>query len=163
MADLSGLAGGGVFAGSSASPATPAGRTSFSPAVTASAFPPCDLAVMIVEARYERIHAALMLAATACALGQGVVLFGMGAGVAAFCARWEGLEDGVHADWRKAAGVAGLEDLRTALLEMEATLMVCDSGLKTMGLSATALADGVGVVGLPTFLDRAGAARMAVF
>lgn len=163
MAELSGEPGNGVFAGSSAPAAAPSGRTGFSAAVGASAFPPCDLALVIVEARYERVHAALMLAATACALGQTVVLFGMGAGVAAFCAKWDGLEDEQREDWRKAAGVAGLNDLRTALRDMDATLMVCDSGLKTMGLTDEALEEGVAVVGLPTFLDRAGAARVAVF
>nr|WP_298794618.1 DsrE family protein [uncultured Acetobacter sp.] len=155
--------GGGVFAGTSAASAVPSGRTGFSSAVGASAFPQCDLALVIVEARYERVHAALMMAATACAMGQSVVLFGMGAGVAAFCTKWNGLEDPQHEDLRKAVGVAGLEDLRTALLDMDATLMVCDSGLKTMGLSAEALEHAVAVVGLPTFLDRAGPARVAVF
>lgn len=96
MAERTGHESGGIFAGSSAPSAAPSGRTGFAAAVGASAFPPCDLALVIVEARYERIHAALMLAATACALGQSVVLFGMGAGVAAFTAGWDGLEDAEH-------------------------------------------------------------------
>lgn len=37
----------------------------------------CDLAIMVVEAR-TNVHAALMLAVTASALGQTVLLFGMG-------------------------------------------------------------------------------------
>lgn len=162
----SGVASGdGVFAGSSAvaGASTPSGRSGLSAGLGASAFPQCDLALVLVEARYERIHAAFMLAATACALGQSVLLFGMGAGVAAFCTQWDGLEDKQREDWRTAAGVAGLEELRTALVEMDATLMVCDSGLKTMGVSADALERSVAVVGLPAFLDKAGAARVAVF
>lgn len=124
----------------------------------------CDLAIMIVEARYERVHAALMLAVTASALGQAVLLFGMGAGVTAFCEQWDGLEQPERDVARQEAGVAGLETLRTALTDLEdVTLMVCDSGLKAMSVSEQALLAGVAVVGLPTFLDEAGAARLAVF
>ena len=124
----------------------------------------CDLAIMVVEARYERIHAALMLAVTACALGQHVVLFGMGAGVAAFCQNWDGLEQAERDAGRQEAGVAGIQDLRTALLEFEeASLLVCDSALKAMKLPDEALVEGVACVGLPTFMDRAGTARLAVF
>lgn len=124
----------------------------------------CDLAIMVVEARYERVHAALMLAVTASALGQTVLLFGMGAGVAAFCEKWDGLEQPEQDAARQKAGVAGVETLRTALTELEeVSLMVCDSGLKAMSVSEQALLPGVAVVGLPTFLDQAGAARLAVF
>ncbi|MGO2959035.1 MAG: DsrE family protein [Acetobacter sp.] len=124
----------------------------------------CELAIMIVEARYERLHAAFMLAVTACALGQQVVLFGMGAGVAAFCKNWDGLEQPERDAARQEAGIAGLDDLRTALLDFEeATLMVCDSGLKAVRLTEEALVADVSCVGLPTFLDQTQTARLAVF
>lgn len=124
----------------------------------------CDLAIMVVEAGYERVHAALMLAVTACALGQHVVFFGMGAGVAAFCQNWEGLEQPERDAGRQEAGIAGVQDLRDALLEFdEATLLVCDSGLKAMAVPENILLDGVAVVGLATFMDHAGSARLAVF
>ncbi|MFT8418501.1 MAG: DsrE family protein [Acetobacter sp.] len=124
---------------------------------------PCDLALLIVEARYERIHAAYMLAATAMAMGQSVLLFGMGAGVCAFCTDWNGLEDRAAADLRTRAGVAGLDMLRDAVADMGATFMVCDSGAKTLGVGASDLLAGVQTVGLPSFFDRAGTARQLVF
>ncbi|NHN80450.1 hypothetical protein GOB88_03080 [Acetobacter lovaniensis] len=125
--------------------------------------PPCDLALLVVEARYERIHAAYMLAATAAAMGQNVLLFGMGAGVCAFCGEWNGLDGAEGARMRAHAGVAGLDDLREAVVDMGVTLMVCDSGVKTQGLNAQDLLEGVETVGLPSFFDRAGQARQLVF
>jgi predicted peroxiredoxin len=125
--------------------------------------PPCDLALLVVEARYERIHAAYMLAATAAAMGQNVLLFGMGAGVCAFCREWNGLDGAEGGRMRAHAGVAGLDDLREAVVDMGVTLMVCDSGVKTLGLKAQDLLEGVETVGLPSFFDRAGQARQLVF
>lgn len=125
--------------------------------------PPCDLALLIVEARYERVHAAYMLAATAAAMGQTVLLFGMGAGVCAFCRDWTGLEPGEGAQMRARAGVAGLEVLREAVVDMGCTLMVCDSGVKTLGLAPQDLLAEVETAGLPSFFDRAGSARQLVF
>lgn len=125
--------------------------------------PPCDLALLIVEARYERIHAAYMLAATAAAMGRHVLLFGMGAGVCAFCRDWNGLEDGGGAHLRARAGVAGLDVLRDAVVDMGAMFLVCDSGVKTLGLGAKDLLAEVETVGLPSFFDRAGTARQLVF
>lgn len=125
---------------------------------------PYDLAIMMVEAGYERVHAALMLAVTASALGQQVLLFGMGAGVTAFCEKWDGLEQPERDAGRQEAGVAGVETLRTALTEMEdVTLMVCDSGLKAMRVAEDALLPGVAIVGLPTFMESSAEARLAVF
>lgn len=142
----------------------PLGLSGLSTAMPQQESSACDLAIMVVEARYERIHAALMLAVTACALGQHVVVFGMGAGVAAFCRNWDGLEQAERDAGRQEAGVAGVQDLRTALLEFEeASLFVCDSGLRAMNVPEEALLDGVHCVGLPTFMERAGAARLAVF
>lgn len=125
--------------------------------------PSCDLALLVVESRYERIHAAYMLAATAAAMGQTVLLFGMGAGVCAFCREWNGLDATEGARMRAQAGVAGLDDLRDAVVDMGATLMVCDSGVKTLGLNAQDLLAGVETVGLPSFFDRAGRGRQLVF
>lgn len=125
---------------------------------------PEALALLLVEARYERLHAAFMMAATALALGRPVILFGMGSGVAAFCRSWDGLPDHTQGEaGRLNAGVAGVEILRDALQEMGAEMMVCDSGLKAMNLGAQDLVEGVRVVGLPTFLDCAATARQLVF
>ena len=125
---------------------------------------PEALALLLVEARYERLHAAFMLAATALALGRPVTLFGMGSGVGAFCRSWEGVPDHAQGEaGRLNAGVAGVEVLREAIQEMGARMMVCDSGLKAMNLGAQDLIEGVRVVGLPTFMDCAGTARQLVF
>ena len=125
--------------------------------------PVCDLALLIVEARYERIHAAYMLAASAAAMGRTVLLFGMGTGVCAFCQEWTGLQEDDGASMRARAGVAGLDVLRDAVVDMGGALMVCDSGVKTLGIGVQDLLAGVQVVGLPSFFDRAGAARQLVF
>ncbi|MFT9441596.1 MAG: DsrE family protein [Acetobacter papayae] len=122
------------------------------------------LALLLVEARYERLHAAFMMAATALALGRPVILFGMGSGVAAFCRSWSGVPEHVLGEaGRLNAGVAGVEVLRDAVQEMGAEMMVCDSGLKAMNLAPQDLVEGVRVVGLPTFLDCAATARQLVF
>lgn len=130
------------------------GRMQHSPAI----------ALMLVEARYERIHAALMLAVTACALGQRVILFGMGSGTRAFCKDWSGLEESEREAGRLEAGVAGIETLREALFEFdEASFHVCDSGIRSMKISEDQLCDAVTVMGLPGFLELSQGARLAVF
>ena len=123
-----------------------------------------DLALIVVDAGYERLHAAFMMAATVAALGRQVTVFGMGAGVAAFHPHWAGVPAFVEEEARRQqAGVAGLEELRAAVVEMGGQLMVCDSGLRAMGLAETALLDGVKSLGLPSFLDHAGLRRQLVF
>lgn len=122
------------------------------------------LALIVVDAGYERLHAAFMMAATVAALGRQVTVFGMGAGVAAFHSDWAGVPAFVEEEARRQqAGVAGLEELRAAVVEMGGQLMVCDSGLRAMGLAETALLDGVKSLGLPSFLDHAGPCRQLVF
>ncbi|MBO1323635.1 DsrE family protein [Acetobacter sp. TBRC 12305] len=126
--------------------------------------PPRGLALVVVENGYERLHAAFMLAATAAALGQDVIVFGMGAGVAAFSRDWGGVAGFGEGEAQRArAGVAGLAELRDAVVEMGACLMVCDSGMKAARLHPASLLDGVACVGLPSFMDRAAHARQLVF
>ncbi|MBR2123641.1 MAG: DsrE family protein [Acetobacter sp.] len=123
-----------------------------------------DLAIIVVNAEYERLHAAFMIAATTMAIGIRVVMFGMGAGVAAFCSDWQGVTSfSMEEVRRQKAGVAGLEELRTAVIEMGGELMVCESGVKVMGLESDALLKEVRCLGLVCFLEYGGTCRQLVF
>ena len=52
----------------------------------------------------------------------------------------------------RAAGVAGLEELREASREMGVRLIVCEAGLRAEGLDSAHLLPGVEVAGVATFL-----------
>ncbi|MFT9016650.1 MAG: DsrE family protein [Acetobacter sp.] len=145
-------------------PGVPSGGRAGQPVAGGSGEPARSLALVLVESGYERLHAAFMLAATAAALGQDVILFGMGAGVAAFSRDWSGVDAFAAGESQRArAGVAGVAELRDAVVDMGACLMVCDSGMKAAGLSPANLLEGVACVGLPSFMDRAAHARQLVF
>ena len=123
-----------------------------------------ELAIIVVNAEYERLHAAFMMAATTVAVGTRVVLFGMGSGVVAFCHDWQGITSFfIDETRRKKMGVAGLEELRSVVVEMGGELIVCEAGLKVMGLEREALLNGVNCLGLVSILEYIGACRQLVF
>lgn len=123
-----------------------------------------ELAIIVVNAEYERLHAAFMMAAATVAIGTRVVLFGMGSGVVAFCHDWHGVASfSIDETRRKKMGIAGLEELRSVVVEMGGELIVCESGLKVMGLERESLLKGVSCLGLVSFLEYVGACRQLVF
>ena len=119
--------------------------------------------VLLVSAAHDRAHAAMALAAGAAALGRRVVVFGTGAGCRALLEDWSGLDDVGRDAMLRARGVAGFGTLREAALELGVRLIACDSGLKGERLAPAALAGGVEVAGMATFLEAVGPGQLATF
>ena len=142
------------------------------PVPPADTTPPDKLSVIVYAGEYDKIHYALATAAAAAAIGRAVTLFftmdackALGADDA-----WRDLPvgqglggqnhvqpGGTLDDRYEAQGVATFEVLLAACVEMGATFMVCEMGLRARGLEAMPLRDDVPVQpgGLVTFLNDA--------
>ncbi len=111
---------------------------------------PDALGILLISGGHERAHYAFVLAAGAAAVGRPVVVFATNEGCRAL------LRDAApdpRDDVVRAAGVAGLEELRTAAAELGVRLLACDAGLRMAGIEGSALLPGVEVAGVPTFLS----------
>jgi len=118
------------------------------------------LGVLLISGGHERAHYAFVLAAAAAALGRGVVLFATNEGTRALRADLAGLDDAGREARVRAAGVAGLADLRAATMEMGARLIACEAGLLMAGVQAAELLPGVEVAGVATFLAATGGGQV---
>jgi uncharacterized protein len=118
------------------------------------------LGVLLLSGAHDRAHYAFVLASGAAALGRRVVLFAANAGCHALFSDWSGLADAARDERVRAAGVAGLEELRAASQEMGVRLIACEAGLRAEGLDATRLMPGVEVAGVATFLEAVGAGQV---
>jgi peroxiredoxin family protein len=132
---------------------------------------PDKLSVIVFSGSFEKVHYALVLAASAAAIGRPTtLLFTMegcrallkpgGDGAAAWrrLPRETGSGDGGDVDdGYAAAGVATFEELLMACVELGVQFMVCEMGLRAMGLERGALRGDVPVVegGVVTFLNDA--------
>jgi uncharacterized protein len=118
------------------------------------------LGILLLSGAHDRAHYAFVVASGAAALGRRVVLFASNAGCRALLADWSGLTD-VDRDARvRAAGVAGLQELREATREMGARLIACEAGLHAEALDAAALMEGVEIAGIATFLEAVGGGQI---
>ncbi|WP_027285338.1 DsrE family protein [Rubritepida flocculans] len=113
------------------------------------------LGVLLISGGHERAHYALMTAAAAAAIGRRVTLFATNAGCRLFLEPTPLREDPREAALR-AAGVATLAELSEAAAALGVRRIACEAGLRVEGLSAAALAPGVEVAGLVTFLAATG-------
>ncbi len=118
------------------------------------------LALLLLSGSHERAHYAFMLAAGAAALGRRVTLFATNAGCRALLADWSALEDAARDARVRAAGVAGLDELRAAAGELGVRLIACEAGLRVEALAARALLPAVEVAGIATFLEAAGGGQI---
>ena len=118
------------------------------------------LGVLLLSGAHDRAHYAFVLASGAAALGRRVVLFATNAGCHALFTDWSGLTDAARDDRVRAAGVAGLAELREASQEMGVRLIACEAGLRAEGLDAARLMPGVEVAGVATFLEAVGAGQI---
>jgi len=109
---------------------------------------------------HDRAHYGFVVASGAAALGREVVLFATNAGSHALLADWSGLADADRDARVRAAGVAGLDELREASREMGVRLIACEAGLRVEGLDAASLWKGVEVAGIATFLSAIGAGQI---
>lgn len=118
------------------------------------------LGILLLSGAHDRAHYAFVLASGAAALGRQVVLFATNAGCHALFADWSGLTDAGRDDRVRAAGVAGLAELREAAREMGVRLMACEAGLRSEGLDTNLLLDRIEVAGVATFLETVGAGQI---
>ena len=102
---------------------------------------------------HDRAHYAFVVASGAAALGRTVVLFATNRGCSALCRDWSGLADADRDAAIQARGVAGLDTLRDACLEMDVRMIACEAGLRAESLDASLLLPQVEVAGIATFLS----------
>lgn len=123
------------------------------------------LSLVVLSGQYERVHYALAMAAAALAINRPVTLFFTNRALLALrrsqgeTPGWHGLaedEEGRPAALqdaiRRQAGVAGLDELLEACVELGVRLIACETGLRTIGLQASDLRDDfkIEVAGLVT-------------
>jgi len=112
--------------------------------------PPPPLGIVLFSGEYERAHYALVLATSAAAIDRRVVLFATNGGIRAFLKPradgspgWAALghPDGalVRDAELRARGVAGFAELREAAVDLRVQLIVCEAGLRSIGLTAADL------------------------
>ncbi|WP_241911776.1 DsrE family protein [Telmatospirillum siberiense] len=139
---------------------------------------PDKLSLVLFSGAYDKVHYALAMAAAALASNRMATLFfTMGATRALLAADaggpgWRDLhptEDGLapqvaDADLT-AKGIGGFEELLAACVALGATVMVCETGLRALGLELSALRSDVPVMpgGLVSFLADASADGAVVF
>jgi uncharacterized protein len=118
------------------------------------------LGILLLSGAHDRAHYAFVLASGAAALGRNVVLFATNAGCHALFSDWSGLIDAARDARVRAAGVAGLEELRDASRELSVRMIVCEAGLRAEGLDSARLMAGVEVAGVTTFLSAVEAGQL---
>jgi uncharacterized protein len=122
--------------------------------------PAAGLGILLLSGGHERAHYAMMMATGAAAVGRAVVLFATNRGCLALARDWSALDDAGRDAAVRAAGVAGIEELRTAAVELGVRLMACDAGLAMARVDAAALLDGVEIAGIPSFLSATRGAQL---
>jgi peroxiredoxin family protein len=110
------------------------------------------LGLLLVSGSHDRAHYAFVLAAGAAALGRTVVLFASNRGCLGLARDWSALDDGARDARIQAAGVAGLDELREASIELGVRLIACEAGLRSEGIDRASLLPQVEVAGVVTFL-----------
>ena len=117
------------------------------------------LGILLLSGEHDRAHYALVLATGAAAIGREVVLFATNAGCRLFLADTPLLSDSREA-LLAGRGVATLAVLAEAAADLGIRRIACEAGLKAEGLEAQALAGGVEVAGVVTFLAAIGAGQI---
>ncbi|MCC7427684.1 MAG: DsrE family protein [Alphaproteobacteria bacterium] len=108
---------------------------------------PEPLGIVLLSGEYERAHYALLMATAAAATGRRTILFATNGGIRAFlkpradgAPGWTTLAHPDGAAKRdaelRARGVAGFAELRQSAAELYVQLIVCETGLLAMGLTA---------------------------
>jgi uncharacterized protein len=118
------------------------------------------LGILLLSGTHDRAHYAFVLASGAAAVGRQVVVFATNAGCHALFKDWSGLADANRDARVEAAGVAGLDTLRDATLELGVRLIACEAGLRAEGLDPSLLLPQVEVAGVATFLSAVGTGQI---
>jgi len=118
------------------------------------------LGLLLLSGAHDRAHYAFVVASAAAAMGRSVVLFATNMGCHALMSDWSGLSHSARDVRIRAAGVAGLTELREACQEMGVRLIACEAGLRAEALDTARLLPGVEVAGVVTFLGAVGAGQI---
>jgi len=119
-----------------------------------------SLGILLLSGTHDRAHYALVLATGAAAIGRNVVIFASNAGCRLFLADAPLLADPREA-LLQGRGVATLAALLDAAAELGIRRIACEAGLKAEAIDPDALAPGVEVAGVVTFLGAVGAGQLA--
>ncbi len=117
------------------------------------------LGILLESGTHARAHYALVVAAGAAALGRDVTLFATNRGCLLLAEPSPLLDDPREAAIT-ARGVAGMSTLLEACAELGVRRIACEAGLKAEGLAGLALAVGVEVAGIATFLEAVGTGQI---
>ena len=134
---------------------------------------PDKLSIVVFSGDFERVHYALAMAAAAAAVDRPTTLFFTMGAIHALAPR---RDDGSHG-WTAMAGAAardaefvgrgvgGFEELFDACIALDVRIMVCDMGLRAMGLTGDDLRQDFRhhSGGIVTFLDDASADGAMLF
>lgn len=114
------------------------------------------LSLVVFSGEFERVHYALAMAAGAVASNHAVTLF-FTMGAARALVDWRVLPGAETDETLRARGVAGFEELLEACVALGVTIMVCEMGLRALGIDAASLRPDVPVTagGIVTFLADA--------
>lgn len=119
-----------------------------------------SIGILLLSGDHDRAHYAFVVASGAAALGRRVVLFATNLGCHALCRDWSGLAD-IERDARiQARGVAGLDTLRDACIEMDVQMIACEAGLRAEAIDGRLLLPGVEIAGIASFLAAVGDGRL---
>ncbi len=117
------------------------------------------LGILLRHGDHEAAHYALVLATAAAAIGRAVTLFATNAGCRVLLANPALLADPREA-LLAARGVATLAVLLDAAAELPIRRIACEAGLRAEALDPAALAPGVEMAGVVTFLGAVGAGQI---
>jgi peroxiredoxin family protein len=118
------------------------------------------LGVLLLSGGHDRAHYAFVVASGAAALGRRVVLFASNGGCQALCRDWSRLPGAERDGLIQARGVAGLDSLRDACLDMQVRMIACEAGLRAEALDPALLLPGVETAGIATFLEAIGTGQI---
>ncbi len=122
--------------------------------------PSDPLGVLLLSGAHDRAHYAFVVASGAAALGRQVVLFASNGGCHALCRDWSLLSGAERDGLIEGRGVAGLDTLRDACLDMQVRMIACEAGLRAEALDARTLLPNVQVAGIATFLGAVGSGQI---
>jgi peroxiredoxin family protein len=118
------------------------------------------LGVLLLSGAHDRAHYAFVIASGAAALGRKVVIFATNAGCHALSRDWSALFGAERDALIEARGVAGLDTLRDACVDMDVRMIACEAGLRAEALDSGMLLPRVEIAGIATFLAAVGAGQI---
>jgi peroxiredoxin family protein len=118
------------------------------------------LGVLLLSGAHDRAHYAFVLASGAAAMGRKVTVFATNAGCHALLRDWSGLRDAGRDAVIEGRGVAGLETLRDACVEMGVRLIACEAGLRGEAIDPAGLLPEAEVAGIATFMEDVGTGQI---